>query len=162
MAAELPPPKYLLSQLPSNLALSFALSRFMVFVTSPDLAPDEEQNISRGVAFHMGLSVHYCSLRERLRMGFGDMLARTQHRLLLSLPTELLATAAGGLSASTMSQSERALVQVAVWDAAFRDALSTRYVTCLGMNQSMWSIMTIFEEMRKKDVLDDGVRVQPE
>ncbi|KAI0347243.1 hypothetical protein BDW22DRAFT_1322640 [Trametopsis cervina] len=125
---EPPPPKYLLSQLPSNVALSFALSRFMVFVTSPDLAPDEELNISRGVAFHMGLSVHYCSLRERLRMGFGDVLARTQRRLLLSLPTELLATAAGGSSASAMSQSERALVQVAVWDAAFRDALSTRYV----------------------------------
>jgi hypothetical protein len=122
------PPQHLLSKLPGNIAVSFALSRFMVFVTSPDLTPAEELNISRGVAFHMGVSFHYCSIRDRLHVGFGEMLSRNHKRLQLSLPSELLATAAGGTGASAMSQSERAFVQVVVWDAAFRDALSTRYV----------------------------------
>ncbi|KAI0702885.1 golgi-body localization protein domain-containing protein [Cytidiella melzeri] len=119
---------HILNSLPGNIAVSFALSRFMVFITSPDLAPGEELNISRGIAFHMGMSLSYCYLRDRLHVGFGELLARTQRRLQLSLPSELLATAAGGTGASAMSKSERALIQVVIWDAAVRDALSTRYV----------------------------------
>lgn len=122
------PPSYLLSRLPSGLAASFAMSRLMIFVTSPDLAPDEELNISRGVAFHMGTALHYCSIRDRPLNNLSPILARMQKRLQLSLPAELLSTAAGGSNASAMSQSERAFLQVKVWDAAFRDALSTRFV----------------------------------
>ena len=142
------PAKYLLSGLPSGLAASVAVGRFMVFLAGPDLAPGEDLNISRGVAFHTGVGLRYCSLRDQHCKGLADLIPRTQKRLQLSLATELLSTAAGGTGAATISQSERAMVQVDVWDAALRDALATRYVA-----DDPFGVGDISEDYRAKEYL---------
>lgn len=121
-------PKYLLSSLPAGLSASLAIGRLMLFIAGPDLAPGEDMAISRGVAFHTGVGLHYCSVRDVHARGLEDLIPRTQKRLQLSLATELLSTAAGGTGATTISHSERALVEFVLWDAALRDALATRYV----------------------------------
>lgn len=128
-----PPPspvlaKYLLSSLPSGVAASIAVGRLMIFLAGPDLAPGEDLSISRGAAFHTGVGFHYSSLRDPHIRGLTDLIPRTQKRLQLSLATELLSTAAGGTGAATVSQSERVMIQVDIWDAALRDALATKYV----------------------------------
>ncbi|KIP10738.1 hypothetical protein PHLGIDRAFT_22173 [Phlebiopsis gigantea 11061_1 CR5-6] len=142
------PAKYLLSGLPSGLAASIAVGRFMVFLAGPDLAPGEDLNISRGVAFHTGVGLHYCSLRDQHCKGLGDLIPRTQKRLQLSLATELLSTAAGGTGAATVSQSERAMIQVDAWDTALRDALATRYVA-----DDPFGVGDISEDYRAKEYL---------
>lgn len=143
-----PLPRYLLSQLPSGITASVAVGRLMVFVAGPDLAPGEDLSISRGVAFHTGIGFHYCSLRDRHTKGLDHLIPRTQKRLQLSLATELLSTAAGGTGAATLSQSERAMIQVDVWDAALRDALATRYVA-----DDPFGIGDISEDYRAKEYL---------
>ena len=143
-----PPPKYILSQLPTGLAASIAVGRLMLFLAGPDLAPEEDMNISRGVAFHTGLSLQYCSLRDSHTKGLGDVIPRTQKRLQLSLATELLSTAAGGTGAATVSQSERAMIQFSTWDTALRDALATRYVA-----DDPFGIGDISDEYRSKEYL---------
>ncbi|OBZ70589.1 hypothetical protein A0H81_09429 [Grifola frondosa] len=72
----LPTPR-LLDQLPFCLSASLSIGRFMFFVTSPNLAPDEELNISRGVAADFPYfcwkccvidhSCHTCTLPEQER-----------------------------------------------------------------------------------------------
>ncbi|EKM59200.1 uncharacterized protein PHACADRAFT_169675 [Phanerochaete carnosa HHB-10118-sp] len=141
-------PKYLLSALPAGISTSFAIGRFMVFIAGPDLAPGEDMAILRGVAFHTGIGFHYCSLRDTHSKGLADIIPRTQKRLQLSLATELLSTAAGGTGAATLSQSERALVEIVLWDTALRDALATRYVA-----DDPFGVGDISEDYRSKEYL---------
>ena len=142
------PPKYLLSMLPSGISGSLAVGRFMIFIAGPDLAPGEDMAISRGVAFHTGIGLHYCSLRDTHSKGLEYVIPRTQRRLQLSLATELLSTAAGGTGAATVSQSERAMVEVVLWDTALRDALATRYVA-----DDPFGVGDINEDYRSKEYL---------
>ena len=58
------------------------------------------------------------------------------------------ARGAGGTGATTISQSERALVEVVLWDAAFRDALATRYVA-----DDPFGVGDVNEDYRSKEYL---------
>ncbi|OBZ70458.1 hypothetical protein A0H81_09966 [Grifola frondosa] len=114
----------LLDKLPLGLSASLSIGRFMVFVTSPDLAPDEALNISRGVAAHMGICIAYRALRSRHPEGMPDIQPRNQQRLLLSLPAERISHTS---AASSTAPTTRALLQVAFWNIALRDAIATRF-----------------------------------
>lgn len=142
------PPKYILSSLPTGVSFSLAVGRLMLFVAGPDLAPGEDMNIMRGVAFHTGIGLHYCSVQDRHCVALDDLIPRNQMRLQLSLASELLATAAGGTGAATVSQSERALVDIDVWDAALRDAVATRYVA-----DDPFGVSDVAENYRTKEYL---------
>ncbi|TCD68203.1 hypothetical protein EIP91_011375 [Steccherinum ochraceum] len=123
-----PHPKYALDSLPSGLSISFALSRAMVFITGPDLAPGEELEISRGVASHVGIAVTYCHLQPSQKDTASYHPTHEQQRLLLSLPSLLVSKAHNRISTVISEQSPMALIQVKAWDIAFRDALATRLV----------------------------------
>ncbi|KAI0750742.1 golgi-body localization protein domain-containing protein [Daedaleopsis nitida] len=121
------PSRRILDQLPFGVSASMSISRIMLFMTSPDLAPDDTLNISRGLACRTGLSVSYSALRGNHCSQMSSVISRGQRREELSLPMEqiLYAVTEPGLSSSV--ESCRALIQVSLWDVVFRDALSTPF-----------------------------------
>ncbi|KAI0719613.1 golgi-body localization protein domain-containing protein [Cerioporus squamosus] len=110
------PSRRLLDQLPFGLVGCVSVGRFMIFMTSPDLAPEDTLNISRGLACRMGFSVSYSALRPIHCSRMSAVVARGDERSKLSLPAE-----------QVLHASSRALVQVAIWDIVLRDALATPF-----------------------------------
>lgn len=121
------PSRRLLDQLPFGLIASVSVGRFMVFVTSPDLAPEDTLNISRGLACRMGVSVSYSALRPTHCSRMLAVVARGNERSKLSLPAEQVLHALTEPGISSSAESSRALIQLAVWDIALRDALATPF-----------------------------------
>ncbi|KAH8105900.1 golgi-body localization protein domain-containing protein [Cristinia sonorae] len=121
-------PKFILDSLPTGFSLSVALSRAMVFITGPDLSPGEELEISRGVASHIGIALTYCYLRPSHKDTARCHPSQEQQRLLLSLPSTLVAKAHGKIANVVNEQSPAAMIQIKTWDIAFRDAIATRLV----------------------------------
>ncbi|KAI0677563.1 golgi-body localization protein domain-containing protein [Trametes maxima] len=121
------PSRRLLDQLPFGVSTSFAIGRFVVFMTSPDLAPDDSLNISRGLAVRTGLSLSYSALRARHCPGLAAVVSRGAQRSKLSLPAEQIFTAVQESESSPDADVVRALAQVSLWDIVFRDAFATPF-----------------------------------
>ncbi len=121
------PSRRLLDRLPFGLVSSVSVGRFMVFMTSPDLAPEDTLNISRGLACRMGFSVSYSALRPIHCSRMWGVVARGDQRSKLSLPVEQVFHAVTEPGISSSAESSRALVQVAIWEIVMRDALATPF-----------------------------------
>ncbi|KAI0939194.1 hypothetical protein AcV5_000680 [Taiwanofungus camphoratus] len=134
--ASLVSPHRLLDKLPFGLAASLSIGRFVLFVTAPDLAPDEQLGISRGVASHMGISASYCAIHNKHSDRIQNLLSRGQKRLRLSLPTEQIVKAVAGTTAPAANPSLHVLSQIMLWDIGLRDAVATQFTAddpyCIG------------------------------
>lgn len=117
---------YLLDSLPFGVAASLSVGRVMVFITSPELAPDDELNIFRGVACHTGFSLSYCAIHTKHARRIQSVLNRAQRRLQLLLPAEQIAKAVSASNAPSTT-TDRVFFQVVFWDLALRDAISTAF-----------------------------------
>lgn len=116
-----------LDQLPFGVDASLAIGRFVVFLTSPDLAPDDTLNISRGVASRMGISVTYSALEKHHCSRMTSIVARSHYRTQLSLPKEQALHAVHEHSKPESHEISRALIQVSLWDIVVRDAFATPF-----------------------------------
>lgn len=121
------PTRRLLDQIPFGVVASFSISRFMLFMTSPDLAPGDTLNISRGLASRMGICLSYSALRPNHCSRMASVVFRSHQREQLSLPAEQVLHAVTEPGLSSSAESSRALIQVALWDIVLRDALSTPF-----------------------------------
>ena len=118
----------LLDKLPAGMTFTFALARLVFFVTAPDLNPNEESGITRGVALRTGLSCSYCYLRPIHAQYFRSVWARSQTRHSLYLPEEPAAEYAATAKSSTLTQQVQAYFRLGLWDTMLRSAAATQYV----------------------------------
>ncbi|KAI9001069.1 golgi-body localization protein domain-containing protein [Trametes punicea] len=121
------PSRRVLDQLPFGVSACLSVGRLMLFVTSPDLAPDDTLNISRGLASRVGISLDYCALRPSHCLRIPAVMSRVEGRSRLRLPSEQLLRVVEDVSLSRNSDIVRALVSVSLWDMVFRDAFATPF-----------------------------------
>ena len=119
---------HLLDRLPVGVAATIAIDRFTVFVTSPDLNPKESTEITRGIAFHTGFSVHFCSILPCHVAAMGKPLNRHQTRNILYLPEEPIIHAINKTTSRRESDWTSDVVRVTLWDTGIRSAISTACV----------------------------------
>ncbi|TBU45037.1 golgi-body localization protein domain-containing protein [Dichomitus squalens] len=121
------PSRRVLDELPFGVDVSIAIGRFSVFLTSPDLAPDDTLNISRGIASRMGISITYNALQKHHCSRLSAVFSRDQQRSELSLPKELILHVVREHSTPAAFDTARALIQVSLWDIVLRDAFATPF-----------------------------------
>lgn len=121
------PSRRLLDQLPFGVAGSLSVGRFTLFMTSPDLAPEDSLNISRGLSCRMGISLSYSALRAVHCCRMGAVVARGHQRSQLLLPTEQVLDAILEPDSPSSSDNARALIQLSLWQIVLRDAFATPF-----------------------------------
>ena len=121
------PSRRLLDQLPFGVVASLSIGRFMLFMTSPDLAPEDTLNISRGLSSRMGVCVSYSALRPNHCSRMSAVVSRGHQREQLLLPMEQVLHAVTEPGIPSSAEGSRALIQIAFWDIVLRDALSTPF-----------------------------------
>jgi RNA pol II promoter Fmp27 protein domain/Domain of unknown function (DUF2405) len=119
----------LLDRLPYGLSATVALSRIVVFVTAPDLNPNDDMEISRGLAFRTGISLQYCALQLKHIQLCRNITMQTQARHKLYLAEDQIAVAMPAAKVSAVTQRSSAFFRISVWNLAMRSALSTQYAT---------------------------------
>jgi len=119
---------HLLDRLPVGVAATVAIDRFTVFVTSPDVNPTESTEITRGVAFHTGFSVHFCSILPCHVAVISNVRNRHQTRHKLYLPEEPVIRAIDKTTSRRESDWTSDIVRIMFWDTGFRSAISTACV----------------------------------
>ena len=88
-------------------SLSMGLARLVVFVTSPDLNPQDDLNLSRGIALRSAISVHSCSLATKHLRLLGGIHEHSLARQELDLPQDICLEASAAtrsLDVSTQTQ----------------------------------------------------------
>jgi hypothetical protein len=115
-------PSSLLDRLPFGVSATIAIPRFILFVTSPDVNPKDDLQISRGFAFRTGFWIHCCALRPIHTKHFKKSLPRWQIRHKLGLPEERMA------KAFAQSRNLFASLHVSFWNTALRSCTATQYV----------------------------------
>ena len=134
-----PPPPYpwsrpihrgphLLDRLPVGVAATVAVDRFTVLVTSQDLNPEENTEITRGIAFHTGFSVHFCSILPCHVIAIGKLSDRPQDRQNLRLPEEPIIRAVDKTTSRRESDWTSDVVRITLWDTGVRSAIATACV----------------------------------
>ena len=121
------PSRRLLDRLPFGLSGSLSVGRFTLFATSPDLAPGDALNISRGLSCRMGVSVSYSAFRPIHCSRMGGVVARGHQRSQLQLPTEQILDAVLEPDDSSSTDNTRALIQLSLWQIVCRDAFATPF-----------------------------------
>lgn len=121
------PSRRILDQLPFGVDASLAIGRFIVFFTSPDLAPSDSLNISRGLALRTGISVTYSALQKHHCSRMTSIISRSHHRTKLLLPKEQVMHVVHEHSKPGSREVNRALIQVSFWDIVVRDAFATPF-----------------------------------
>ncbi|KAK7061817.1 golgi-body localization protein domain-containing protein [Favolaschia claudopus] len=115
-------PSSIVEKMPKGVSATISLARFVVFVTAPEINPDDTMDLCRGFALRTtGLSLQYCSLRfdpDRK----SSWRSSTRQKLYLSQETLLPA-----LMAASRTHSSAVLVAIAVPDLVCRSAVSTQY-----------------------------------
>ena len=119
---------HLLDRFPVGVAATFAIDRFTVFVTSQDLNPTESTEIARGIAFHTGFSVYFCSILPCNVDAIGKVSDRHQTRHKLYLPEEPIIHAINKTTSRRESDWTKDVVRIALWDTGFRSTISTACV----------------------------------
>ncbi|KAI0081718.1 hypothetical protein K474DRAFT_1133165 [Panus rudis PR-1116 ss-1] len=131
----------------SGVDVTFSIARVMVYVTSRDLSPDDELNLSRGIACHAGISAHYCALTAAHLERRPRALARREDRLKLSLPDELVAHAYGRTITPDLDRVNAAVfAQTRVRNFAVRDTVATPVVA-----DDPYGIGDMNEDHRRKE-----------
>ncbi|KAJ6628726.1 golgi-body localization protein domain-containing protein [Mycena sp. CBHHK59/15] len=120
------PSSSIIDKLPTGVVFTIALARCVVFITAPEINPDDAMDLSRGVAVRAtALSVEYCSLRtfpyHRKKVWWRS---QSRHKLYLSEERVLPAVSAARTSLET---STSAFIGIALSDLTFRNAVSTQY-----------------------------------
>nr|VWO95170.1 Uncharacterized protein [Ganoderma boninense] len=121
------PSRRVLDQLPFGVDASLAIGRFIMFSTSPDLAPGDTLNISRGIASRTGISVTYSALQKSHCSRMSSIISRSHHRTALLLPKEQVLDVVHEQNKPGSHQVTRALIQVSFWDIVVRDAFATPF-----------------------------------
>ncbi|KAJ6515787.1 golgi-body localization protein domain-containing protein [Mycena sanguinolenta] len=117
-----PPSSSIVEKMPKGVSATLSLARFVVFVTAPDINPDDTMDLCRGFAIRAtGLSVQYCSLRHNPDRN-SEWRSSTRQKLYLSQETLLPA-----LLAASRTHSSAVFVAIAVPDLVLRSAVSTPY-----------------------------------
>jgi hypothetical protein len=111
-----------------GVAATVAIDRFTVFVTSPDLNPKESTEITRGIAFHTGFSVHFCSILPCHVAAIGKHSDRHQNRHKLYLPEEPVVRAIDKTTSRHESDWTSDILRITLWDTGIRSAISTAWV----------------------------------
>ncbi|KAJ6539449.1 golgi-body localization protein domain-containing protein [Mycena capillaripes] len=112
----------LIEKMPRGVSATISLARFVVFVTAPDINPDDTMDLCRGFALRAtGLSVQYCSLRANPDR-HSEWRSSTRQKLYLSQETLLPA-----VLAASRTNSSAVFVAVALPDLVLRSAVSTQY-----------------------------------
>ena len=119
---------HLLDRLPVGVATTVAIDRFTMFVTSPDLNPTESTEIARGIAFHTGFSVQFCSILPCHVAAVGKISDRHQTRHKLYLSEEPITYAINKTTSRRESDWTSDVVRIMLWDTGIRSAISTAYV----------------------------------
>ncbi|KAF7352699.1 hypothetical protein MVEN_01235800 [Mycena venus] len=115
-------PSAIVEKMPKGVSATLSLARFVVFVTAPDINPDDTMDLCRGFAIRAtGLSVQYCSLRHNPDRHH-EWRSSTRQKLYLSQETLLPA-----LLAASRTHSSAVFVAIALPDLVFRSAVSTQY-----------------------------------
>lgn len=122
------PPSCLLDKLPAGLSLTLSWARFILFVTGPDLNPNEDMEITRGLALRTGLSTHYSALRSSHVHAFSSLPVESQTRQKLYLPEQRIIAAVATAKSSAVTHEVQVFCQVNLWDSALRSAAATKYV----------------------------------
>jgi hypothetical protein len=117
----------LLDQVPTGISATFAFGRFVVFVTAPDINPNEVMDLSRGFAARTCLSVNYCSMHFSQADCFEDLPKRTQARQMLRLPQEQIVDAVATAQTSLLTNNVTASLRISFTDVALRSAVATQY-----------------------------------
>ncbi|KAJ7764981.1 golgi-body localization protein domain-containing protein [Mycena maculata] len=112
----------IVDKMPKGVSLTLSMARCVVFITAPDINPDDTMDLARGFAIRStGLSIQYCSLRSNPDRHFEW---RTSTRQKLYLPHETLLPA---VLAASRTNSTAIVIGLTLPDLAFRSAVSTRY-----------------------------------
>lgn len=117
-----------LDRLPVGLSCTLTLARLVLLVTGPDLNPDEDMDITRGIALRTGVSMHYCAVRYGHVQSFRSLPVRSQTRQKLYLPEERTTEAVAAANSSTATQQIQTLMRISFWDTVLRSAAATQYV----------------------------------
>ncbi|KAJ7276501.1 golgi-body localization protein domain-containing protein [Mycena haematopus] len=116
------PSSSIVEKMPKGISATLSLARFVVFITAPDINPDDTMDLCRGFAIRAtGLSVQYCSLRHNPDR-HSEWRSSTRQKLYLSQETLLPA-----LLATSRTQSSAVFVAIAIPDLVFRSAVATQY-----------------------------------
>jgi len=118
----------LLDRLPVGVAATVVIDRFTVFVTNPDLNPNESAEITRGIAFHTGFSVQFCSILPCHVATIGKLSGIHETRLKLGLPDEPAVRAVNKTTSRHESDWTSDVVRITLWDTGIRSAISTSCV----------------------------------
>ncbi|KAJ6485160.1 golgi-body localization protein domain-containing protein [Mycena vitilis] len=112
----------IIEKMPRGISTTISLARFVVFVTAPDINPEDTMDLCRGFAIRgTALSMQYCSLRSNPDR-HSEWRSSTRQKLYLSQETLVPAV----LSALRMSSSA-VFIAVALPDLIMRSAVSTQY-----------------------------------
>ncbi|KDR83645.1 hypothetical protein GALMADRAFT_235956 [Galerina marginata CBS 339.88] len=119
-----PPP--LFSPLPLGLFGKVAVARFVVFVTAPDISPNDNLDLSRGFALSTSTSLEYSSLLPN-QGHWLDNRRRSQKRAQLGLPMESVTDALVDATATSHPGDGSAFLKMRFSKLVFRAAVATQY-----------------------------------
>ncbi|KAJ6598956.1 golgi-body localization protein domain-containing protein [Mycena vulgaris] len=112
----------IIDKMPRGVSATLSLARCVVFVTAPDINPDDTMDLCRGFAIRAtGFSIQYCSLRANPDR-HSEWRSSTRQKLYLPQETLLPAVLAASRSNSTV-----VFVRIVLPDVVFRSAVSTQY-----------------------------------
>ncbi|KAG6896107.1 hypothetical protein C0992_010276 [Termitomyces sp. T32_za158] len=121
------PRQPLLDRMLPGLSITLAIPRFVAIFTSPDVNPQDNLDLSRGVALRTRLFLSYCSMHASHTHRFHDFNERTTKRGKLRLPAQHLTVAISAARTSVVSEKASAHIRISFSDLAVRSAVSTQY-----------------------------------
>jgi hypothetical protein len=112
---------------PTGLSATLAFGRLVVFITAPDINPNEGMGLSRGFAVRTCLSMNYSSMHSSQADRFHDLPKRTKARQMLCLPKEQTVDAVAAAQTSVLTNNITAYIRISFTDLALRSAVATQY-----------------------------------
>ncbi|KIY67939.1 hypothetical protein CYLTODRAFT_375145 [Cylindrobasidium torrendii FP15055 ss-10] len=125
----------LIDRLPAGVSVTVYIGRTVVYVVHPDLNPDEDMSLSRGIALRIDKTImQFCAMRARHVSRFSGVQTRCIQRRRLGLPEEQLVS---GMDDSQLSPVDAtAVISVRLEDVTIRSVLATEFAADdLGLNE---------------------------
>jgi hypothetical protein len=123
----LTPPKRPWDRVPFGIVAKLGVRRLTVFVTSPDLNPNDDMQLARGVALRTSASLSYAAVKQTCLPHLPSPLQRSQQRQKLSLPEERLVNASAAARTAAVTNQEGAFAQLALRHITVRAAFATPF-----------------------------------
>ncbi|KAH7887657.1 golgi-body localization protein domain-containing protein [Phlebopus sp. FC_14] len=108
---------------PIGCILSFSVARSVLFVTSPDINPDADPEITRGVALSTGVSVRYCAGNLEQKLSYSQSLCRQK----LCLPVDRRRDATTSTKACEAGKGNETYGKVTFWNTTVRSAAADKF-----------------------------------